>query len=211
MLESQQWHLQLTLLGELILGKNLCVSYHKYDILHILNTAMEYVSNQIASLLAAIFMALGSLWGQTTSLPIETNLLLGTTTAQVVQVIDGDTIEVMLGGSTARTKVRYIGIDTPEPYATNGPECGSKEATTRNRELVQNKTVTLVPGLDAYDDYGRILAYVYVEGVFINEALVQDGFATVMMIKPNTRYKASFETLYQKARAQQLGMWSMCE
>lgn len=172
---------------------------------------MEYIGELLVSLLTALIMGLSSLWGQPQMSPPDTHFLIGTTTGYVVQVIDGDTIVVTIGTSSHRVTVRYIGIDTPEPFATKIPECGSTEASARNRELVQSKTVALVPGLDPYDDYNRLLAYVYVDDIFVNETLVREGFATVMMFSPNTQYKTTFSNLYTEARTQQLGIWAMCE
>ncbi len=172
---------------------------------------MEHITTLVLSLITAIIMSVSSLWGQPYSSPAETTFTTGTTTARVVNVIDGDTIEVMTGSSTKRTKVRYIGIDTPEPYATKIPECGSAEATARNKELVANKIVTLAPGLEPYDQYGRLLAYVYVDTTFINELLVREGYATVLMINPNTQYRSLFLSAYTNARTQRLGIWNRCE
>ncbi len=170
---------------------------------------MELIFSKVFSFFSAFLLGLSSLWVTPDALvPIS---ILGTTTAQVVQVIDGDTIVVTVGTSTTRTKVRYIGIDTPEPYAQKTPECGSTEATNRNKELVENQIVSLVPGRDAYDTYGRLLAYVYVDSVFVNETLVREGYASVLMIKPNTLFKTAFTNAYSKARTQQLGMWSVCD
>ena len=54
---------------------------------------------------------------------------------QVSKVIDGDTIEVEGG-----MKVRYIGIDTPETsHPTKGLQCFGKQATEKNRQLVEGK------------------------------------------------------------------------
>ena len=136
--------------------------------------------------------------------------LLATTSATVVRVIDGDTIDVQETAQSPVIRVRYIGIDTPEPYAHGTPDCGSVAASTRNRELVENKTVEIVPGPDGYDKYHRVLAYVYVDDVFVNETLIREGYATVMMIKPNTAYKSSFTTLFKKAQTDKLGIWSIC-
>lgn len=136
--------------------------------------------------------------------------ITSTTTATVVKVIDGDTIDVILGKDTEITRVRYIGIDTPEPYAEAVPECGSEEASLRNQELVSGRSVTLVPGTDPLDKYGRLLAYVYVDDTFVNETLIKEGFATVMMIKPNTQYQTSFINLYTTAWAEKIGIWTTC-
>ncbi|NCO61827.1 hypothetical protein GW879_00015, partial [Candidatus Kaiserbacteria bacterium] len=61
-----------------------------------------------------------------------------TTTAVVTRVVDGDTIDVIFGDDSRPTRIRYIGIDTPESSPVS--ECGSTEATTRNRELVENRS-----------------------------------------------------------------------
>ena len=63
-------------------------------------------------------------------------------TATVVRVIDGDTITVTIDDQ--EETVRYIGIDTPEPYRDGEPACYSKEATNRNTELVADAQVQLV-------------------------------------------------------------------
>ena len=133
-----------------------------------------------------------------------------TTTATVVQVIDGDTIDVEIKGSTKTTRVRYIGIDTPEPYAEGVPECGSEAASLRNQELVSGQAVTLIPGTDPHDKYGRLLAYVYVGDIFVNETLIREGYATLMMIQPNTLYQNHFNNLYKNARQEKIGIWATC-
>ena len=101
--------------------------------------------------------------------------------AEVIRVIDGDTIEVTIDGKVE--KVRYIGIDSPEPYSEEVPECFSKEASMANRNLVENKKVTLVPDLEDRDRYDRLLRYVYVGDVFVNKELVKDGFAEATNIR----------------------------
>lgn len=128
--------------------------------------------------------------------------------ARVTYVIDGDTIKVELDGEVET--VRYIGIDTPEPYREGEPECLSNEATSANAELVQGKIVRLVKDKENRDRYGRLLRYVYVDDVFVNEILVRDGFAEVMNIKPNTAHSVEFKKLENIARVGELGMWSAC-
>ena len=125
-------------------------------------------------------------------------------TGTVTRVVDGDTIEVEIsGGHTVR--VRYIGVDAPERWPT--VECGSASSTARNQELVSDKTVTLVPGPVLYDAYGRRLAYVYVDAVFVNQTLLTEGWALVMMISPNTDNRALFERIEQTARSKRQGIW----
>jgi endonuclease YncB( thermonuclease family) len=100
--------------------------------------------------------------------PSEPETLQGLLTALVSRVIDGDTVELGDG-----SRVRYIGMDTPE---TAG-DCYNREATARNIELVLNRVVQLEKDVSETDQYGRLLRYVYVDGVMVNEVLVREGYA----------------------------------
>jgi len=115
--------------------------------------------------------------------------------ASVIRVIDGDTIDVRLGGETYR--VRYIGIDTPE----RDEQCYS-EATAANTALVQGQTVALVRDVSHTDVHGRLLRYVYVGEVFVNAELVADGYAESRAYPPDTaqqRYRDSLERAAKSA------------
>jgi len=130
---------------------------------------------------------------------------LATTTATVVKVIDGDTIKVLQEGE--ELTVRYIGIDTPEPYRDKEPACFSKEASARNVALVAGKTVELVADSELRDRYSRELRYVYVDGLFVNEVLVTEGYAKTLTIEPNVRFAEHFSELEQVAKKQLVGLW----
>ena len=101
--------------------------------------------------------------------------------ADVVDVIDGDTIEVEIDGVTER--VRYIGIDTPEI----GQRC-AEEATEANRRLVSGKRIMLVPDKENRDIYDRLLRYVYSGGELVELKLVELGLARPLKIFPNVRH-----------------------
>jgi micrococcal nuclease len=128
--------------------------------------------------------------------------------AEVVRVVDGDTIDVLLDGEKVR--VRYVGIDTPEPYSEAKPECYSKEASDANRRLVEGKTVELVSDVEDKDQYDRLLRYVYADEVFVNKELVRDGFATTLPIRPNTAHASEFRSLELEAKEKDLGLWGAC-
>ena len=82
----------------------------------------------------------------------------------VIRVVDGDTIEIE-GGQ----KVRYIGIDTPETVDPSRPVgCYGKEASDKNKELVEGKIVRLEKDISETDRYGRLLRYIYVGDIFVN-------------------------------------------
>lgn len=124
-------------------------------------------------------------------------------TAQVVRVIDGDTIEIE-GGQ----RVRYIGIDTPESKHPNKPvECFSAEASKRNAELVADKEIQMEQDVNETDRYGRLLRYVYVDGQMVNETLVADGFAQATAYPPDVKYQERFSELEIQAREQAKGLW----
>ena len=71
-------------------------------------------------------------------------------TASVVQVVDGDTITVRIGGRTET--VRYIGVGAVAPTATDV-----------NRRLLASGEVRLESDLQERDRAGRLLAYVHAE------------------------------------------------
>jgi endonuclease YncB( thermonuclease family) len=84
-------------------------------------------------------------------------------------VVDGDTIELDDG-----TRVRLIGIDTPERG-----ECGYVEATRHLDELIDGKTLTLTPGAQQDSDrYGRLLRYVDVGDDDAGLDQISSGFAS---------------------------------
>jgi len=133
--------------------------------------------------------------------------------AVVEDVIDGDTIDVVIDGQDER--VRLLGIDTPEVHVDDGevPECYGAEASAHVSELLPRGTeVRLERDVVGRDDYGRLLAYVYVldSGVLVNEAIVRDGYARVMRIEPNGAMHTRLVAAAMAADAAGLGLWSAC-
>ncbi len=124
--------------------------------------------------------------------------------ATVVSVVDGDTIKIE-GGEI----VRYIGVNTPETVAPNRPvECYGKEASAKNKELVQGKRVELEKDVSARDKYGRLLRFVWIGDTMINEALVREGYAQVSTYPPDVKYQALFVEAQRLAVAEKRGLWS---
>jgi len=133
----------------------------------------------------------------------------GEAKAEVLRVIDGDTIEVDLDGDEEH--VRYIGIDTPESAIPGEPvECFGKEAAAANEDLVDGETVRLVFDAERRDRYGRLLAYVYADGTFVNARLVEAGYATTLEIEPNTSRAGRLGRLEAAAGREGEGLWGAC-
>lgn len=127
----------------------------------------------------------------------------------VTKVVDGDTIDVLIGGAIKR--VRYIGIDTPETVDPRKPvQCMGKEASSRNSELVLGKEVRLVTDVTDADRYGRLLRYVYQGDAFVNETLVREGFAKVYTYPPDVHFIPLFLEAERDARENGRGLWSLC-
>ncbi|MDP2727493.1 MAG: thermonuclease family protein, partial [Dehalococcoidia bacterium] len=93
--------------------------------------------------------------------------------ARVARVIDGDTIELE-GGQ----RVRYIGVNTPEMNDSRPTvRAWAQRGKEKNQELVEGKKVTIERDVSETDRYGRLLRYVYVDGVMVNAELVRLGYA----------------------------------
>jgi endonuclease YncB( thermonuclease family) len=128
------------------------------------------------------------------------------TTPLVTRVIDGDTIEVDITGTIY--KVRYIGIDTPEPDDKRPEFCAlAQEATRYNRQLVGGKTVRLEKDISETDQYGRLLRYVFVGDTLVNAELVRQGLACAKSYPPDTKYQDYLEELETEARQDKIGIW----
>jgi len=130
------------------------------------------------------------------------------TPIKVVDVIDGDTIELE-GGE----RLRYIGIDTPEMNfgKAKGAECFAKEATERNEQLVLNKNIKFINDKNVRDKYGRLLGFVYLEdGTFVNGKLVKEGYATSYPYKPDLSKQSVFDEAEKSAKEQNIGIWNKC-
>jgi micrococcal nuclease len=129
--------------------------------------------------------------------------------ALVVDVIDGDTIDVLIDGRELR--VRYIGIDTPETVDPREPVgCFGREASEHNRQLVERRTVGLERDVSETDRFGRLLRYVWVDDRMVNARLVEEGYATATTFPPDVRYADLFAALEAEAREGGRGLWSAC-
>lgn len=123
------------------------------------------------------------------------------TEAKVTRIIDGDTIEVEIGGYTFA--LRYTGIDCPGPG-----EYGFEEATQANQQFVEGKTVQLEKDVSDVDGDGRLLRYVHVGDIFVNAELVRQGYATAWTHPPDVKYSDLFVRLAVEAKEAGRGLWA---
>ena len=129
----------------------------------------------------------------------------------MVWVVDGDTIHVRVGPRLE--KVRYIGVNAPEiPHPeARGWRKGGGRAHGVNRRLVAGKDARLELDLGRRDNWGRLLAYVWVKRarkqIMVNAEMVRRGYAQVMTIPPNVKYQRRFLKLQREAREARRGLW----
>lgn len=141
--------------------------------------------------------------------------------AQVIRVVDGDTLKINLQGH--EESVRLIGIDTPESRANakamrdsnrSGQDIATivsqgKEATAFTRSRVKiGDLVRLETDVQPRDRYQRLLAYVWLsDGTMLNEAIVRAGYAQPRTYPPNVRYQNLFLEAARDARRNGRGLW----
>lgn len=139
--------------------------------------------------------------------PTDIRMMPAIEVATVSAVIDGDTIEL-----TDKRRVRYIGIDTPETkHPSKGVECFGKESAQKNKELVEGKTITMQKDVSETDKYKRLLRYVWVDDLFINEFLVREGYALQSTFPPDVRFTELFKQAAEDARTYRRGLWNSCK
>lgn len=162
-------------------------------------------------LLAAVFALGGALACSQTAIGSPGDALKAN--AVVTRVVDGDTIVVEADGVEER--VRMIGFNTPESVKPGTPVmCFGKEASAHLGELLRDGTpVQLVRDVEARDRYDRLLAYVYraSDGLFVNKAMIDDGFADQYTFPPNVAHVDEFRAAAAAAREAGIGLWSACE
>lgn len=127
----------------------------------------------------------------------------------VVRTVDGDTIVLNIDGE--EKTIRLIGVDAPEsvhPDRSRNTEDG-KIASDWMSEYLSGKQVYLEYDIETVDDYGRILAYVYLDdgSTMVQEELLRAGYASTMTIRPNTKYEYQFGNIEREAQANKRGIW----
>ena len=123
--------------------------------------------------------------------------LNNTTTSKVIRVIDGSTI-VLENGET----VKYIGVKTPTI-----DEAFYEESKDLNLILAHNKKIKLQFDIQGRDAEGNMLAYAFVEGIFINAELLKHGYAKFTLNPTNTTFQELFIRSQEEAIQSRKGIW----
>lgn len=132
---------------------------------------------------------------------------LETLKGKVLHIKDGDTIDVNVKGQ--KQTVRLLLLDTPESVSQKiPPQKMGKEASSFLKKQVDGKSVTLVYDQGPKEDkYGRKLAYVFCNGIHINELMAKSGYGIIAYIsKLNTTLLPEMLEAEKEAKA---GVWSI--
>lgn len=124
-----------------------------------------------------------------------------TSPCTIQRVTDGDTIECAEVG-----RVRLIGMDTPElsqePYGRLAAEALAALTPVGSR-------VELERDVELRDRYGRMLAYVWLDGAQVNWVLVRQGWALLATYPPNVQYVDWYTEAQRRAREDGVGLWAI--
>ena len=139
--------------------------------------------------------------------PVSTTLL-GSTTAgdvktEVVSVTDGETIRVLMPDGT-NEPVRLIGIDAPEDGSLL-----DQQATEYLAELVLGEDVRMVVDVSNRDQFDRLLRYLFVGDLFVNEEMVRVGLAIAKRYEPDTALASVLEAAQAGAEQAARGLFSV--
>ncbi|WP_409305227.1 thermonuclease family protein [Peribacillus sp. SCS-155] len=130
--------------------------------------------------------------------------------AKVVHPVDGDTVKIKIG--KREETVRLLLVDTPETVHPDKPvQPFGREASDYVKKLLAPGTaIEVETGISERDKYGRLLAYLYVDGQMANKLLIEKGLARVAYVyAPNTKYIDEFRSLQEDAKKKKLGIWSI--
>lgn len=138
--------------------------------------------------------------------------------ADVIRVVDGDTIVVRLENGTEE-RVRFIGVNTPESTTRHEPY--GKEASAFTESQLDGKAVYLEKDVSDRDRYDRLLRYVWLDppteeneseirSKLFNAILLLGGYAQVATYPPDVKYTDDYFVKFQtEAREANKGLWGI--
>jgi len=123
----------------------------------------------------------------------------------VVNVIDGNTIAVVMDGDSFNKayEVRYLGVEAPD--AATDP--WGVVAYEKNQSLTNLQVVRLVRDETDFDAEGYLLRYVYVDNQLMSTVLAEQGLAQADVREPNTQFEEEILEAEARAKEGKLGLW----
>ncbi len=140
----------------------------------------------------------------------EGNDIKQNTLYKVNYIYDGDTISILY--KSRQKTIRLLGIDTPETVDPRKPiQCFGEQASLKTKELLNNRSVSLVFNLnrEQKDKYNRYLGYVYRDdGLDINKYLIEHGYAKEYTYGKSYDRQKEFRKIEKQAKEKSIGLWN---
>ena len=131
-------------------------------------------------------------------------------TVELKKCVDGDTARFIINNEEKTT--RFLAIDTPEvKHGKNEAEpYGEKASEYTCKKLKNAKKIVLEydDNSDKVDKYGRVLAWVFVDGKLLQNELVKNGYAEVKYLYGDYKYTSTLEKSLESAKKKKINMWS---
>jgi len=122
---------------------------------------------------------------------------------------DGDTARFIINGE--EKKVRFLAIDTPE---IDKNEPFSKEASEYTCNALKNAKEIYLEydgNSDKEDKYGRVLAFIHVDGILLEKELISKGYAKVAYIYGDYEHVDELREEQKLAQDSKVGIWQEIE
>lgn len=124
--------------------------------------------------------------------------------------VDGDTIKVNINGK--EETVRFLAVDTPESvHPTKEVQYYGKEASEYTCKTVsegQKIELEYDEGSDKRDKYDRLLAWVFVDDVLLQDELIKNGYAEVAYLYGDYKYTSLLQDHQSIAEGKKIGIWN---
>jgi micrococcal nuclease len=122
---------------------------------------------------------------------------------------DGDTARFWVDGESVA--VRFLSINTPE-LGKDGKadEPFAQHAASLTCSTLQDADTIILefdPNLESIDNYGRWLAYVWVDEVLLQETLIEAGVADLRYAHERSLYDDVLQRILEWTQARRIGRW----
>lgn len=168
-------------------------------------TRKRYSKKRFSVVIALVIGIITFAYSQAKSIiPLSSN-----SDVSLAKCVDGDTARLHIEGK--ETIVRFLAIDTPETVKP-GTEVQpfGKEASNYTCDALTNAKEIKLEFEDGNekDKYDRTLAWVWVDGVLLQQSLVAEGFAEVKYLYGDYKYTEQIQAVQTQAKSDKKGIWS---
>lgn len=153
------------------------------------------------------------------------------TKAKVVNIVDGDTIDIKIDGVQERARVILVNSPESKGKYEKKPQPYAIEAYEFSKAILQDRDIWFETDAEERDSFGRLLVYIWLDNVMfneefqtedgktyilsekiglitLNELLLREGLAHVAIYPPNEKYVDAFQETEKQAKKEGRGIWA---